>query len=139
MTFLNESKDINSDIKLGLVKEAVFVGQNASLDMNKSVISGFNPAVIFEKNIIVNQQNLEKIKFTDMYFNNCNGNIFVENTTNNEDLENWYGNTSFFNVYSKGSNQETFIDMNNSKRPDFRLRINKIIAINEVDDDLIKD
>lgn len=139
LTFLNESKDINSDIKLGLVKEAVFIGLNASLDMHKSVISGFNPAVIFEKNIIVNQQNLEKIKFTDMYFNNCNGNIFVENTTNNEDLENWYGNTSFFNVYSNGSNQETFIDINNSKRPDYRLRINKIIAINEVDDDLIKD
>lgn len=139
LTFLNESKDINSDIKLGLVKEAVFVGQNASLDMHKSVISGFNPAVIFERNIIVNQQNLEKIKFSDMYFNNCNGNIFVENSTNNEDLENWYGNASFFNVYSKGSNQETFIDVYNSKRPDFRLRINKIIAINEVDDDLIKD
>ena len=139
LTFLNESKDINSDIKLGLVKEAVFIGLNASLDMHKSVISGFNPAVIFEENIIVNQQNLEKIKFTDMYFNNCNGNIFVENTTNNEDLENWYGNTSFFNVYSNGSNQETFIDINNSKKPDYRLRINKIIAINEVDDDLIKD
>lgn len=139
LTFLNESQNINSDIKLGLIKEAVFVGQNASLDMNKSVISGFNPAVVLEENLIVNQQNLEKIKFTDMYFNNCNGNIFVDNNTNNEDLENWYGNTSFFNVYSKGSNAETFIDSNNSKRPDFRLRINKIIAINEVDEDLIKD
>jgi hypothetical protein len=43
-------------------------------------------------------------------------------------------------VYSKGSNAETFIDLANSKRPDFRLRINKIIAINEVDDDdIIKD
>jgi hypothetical protein len=74
-----------------------------------------------------------------MYFNNCSGNIFVENNSNNEDLENWYGNSSFFNVYSKGSNLETFIDSNNSKRPDFRLRINKIIAINEIDEDLIKD
>jgi hypothetical protein len=139
LTFLNESDNINSDIKLGLVREAVFVGLSASLDMNKSVISGFNPAVILEDKIKVNQENLEKIKLTDMYFNNCSGNIFVENNSNNEDLENWYGNSSFFNVYSKGSNLETFIDSNNSKRPDFRLRINKIIAINEIDEDLIKD
>ena len=63
-----------------------------------------------------------------MYFNNCKGNIFVEYNTNNEDLENWYGNSSFFNVYSKSNNAETFIDFANEKRPDFRLRINKIIA-----------
>ena len=66
-----------------------------------------------------------------MYFNNCNGNIFTEYKNNNEDLENWYGNRSFFNVYSKGLDSETFIDLKNTKRPDFRLRINKIIASNE--------
>jgi hypothetical protein len=124
---------------MGLVKEAVYVGQNAMFDMNRSVISGFNPAVILEDKIVVNNENLEKIKFNSMYFNNCNGNIFVENDSNNEDLENWYGNSAFFNVYSKSDNSETFIDIGNDKRPDFRLRINKIIAINEVDEDLIKD
>ena len=96
--------------------------------MSKSVISGFNPAVIFENTITINQENLEKIKFTGMYFNNCNGNIFVENNSNNEDLENWYGNSAFLNVYSKSGNSETFIDTRNARRPDFRLRINKIIA-----------
>lgn len=136
LTLLTDSDDINSDIKQGLVKEAVYVGHNASLEMNKSVISGFNPAVLFEDKIRVNQENLEKIKFTDMYFNNCNGNIFVENNMNNEDLENWYGNSAFFNVYSKSNNSETFIDLKNKRRPDFRLRINKIIASNEVDPDL---
>ena len=101
--------------------------------MNKSVISGFNPAVILDNNITVNSQNLEKIKFTEMYFNNCNGNIFVKDNANNEDLENWYGNRAFFNVYSKADDSETFIDLKNSKRPDFRLRINKIIASNDFD------
>jgi hypothetical protein len=125
-----------ADIEKGLVKEAVYIAENASLDMNKSVISGFNPAVLFEDKIIVNQENLEKIKFSDMYFNNCNGNIFVENNSNNEDLENWYGNTAFFNVYAKSYNSETFIDLKNEKRPDFRLRINKIIATNDLDPDL---
>lgn len=128
LTLLNDSKDLESDINMGLVKEAVYVGQSASLDMDKSVISGFNPAVLFEDKIQINQENLEKIKFANMYFNNCNGNIFVENNSNNEDLENWYGNSAFFNVYSKSENSETFIDLKNNKKPDFRLRINKIIA-----------
>ncbi len=136
LTFLNDSEDLENDIKMGLVKAAVYVGDYALLDMNKSVISGFNPAVILEDKINLNQENLEKIKFTSMYFNNCNGNIFVENNSNNEDLENWYGNSAFFNVYSKSSNAETFIDIRNERRPDFRLRINKIIASNEVDPDL---
>lgn len=136
LTLVNDSEDLKSDIEKGLVKEAVYVGQHASLDMNKSVISGFNPAVLLEDKITINQENLEKIKFTDMYFNNCNGNIFTEYNSNNEDLENWYGNRAFFNVYSKSSNAETFIDLKNNRRPDYRLRINKIIASNEVDPDL---
>ncbi|WP_303315155.1 hypothetical protein Q4Q34_16190 [Flavivirga abyssicola] len=130
MTMLNLSDDLNAHIGLGLIKEAVFIGENASLDINKSVISGFNPAVILDDKIIINQENLEKIKFVDMFFNNCNGNIFKEYNSNNEDLENWYGNRSFYNVYSKTQNSETFIDLKNKKRPDYRLRINKIIAAN---------
>jgi len=128
LTLINDSEDLNSDINLGLVKEALYIGRNASLDMNKSVISGFNPAVLLESGTMINQQNLEKVKFNNMYFNNCEGNIFVENNSNNEDLENWYGNSAFFNVYSKSLNSETFIDLKNKKRPDFRLQINKIVA-----------
>jgi len=127
LTLINSSDNLKLDIESGLVKEAVFVGQNASLDLNKSVISGFNPAVLLDDKIKINQENLEKIKFTDMYFNNCNGNIFTENNSNNDDLENWYGNRSFFNVYSKGKDVETYISMN-TRRPDFRLRINRIMA-----------
>ncbi|XMO85989.1 hypothetical protein AAFN75_14460 [Algibacter sp. AS12] len=139
LTFLNDSKDLKTDIKMNLVQEAVFIGKDALLNMNKSVISGFNPAVILDEKIAINQENLEKINFSAMLFNNCNGNIFVEYNSNNEDLENWYGNSAFFNVYSKGDNFETFIDTRSAKRPDYRLRINKIIASNEVDPDLRMD
>ncbi|RED49311.1 hypothetical protein [Seonamhaeicola aphaedonensis] len=137
ITIFNDTENLEEDIEKGLVKEGVYVGQDAALDMNKSVISGFNPAVILDDRISINQGNLEKIKFTDMYFNNCNGNIFTAYNNNNDDLENWYGNAAFFNVYSKSSNKETFIDIENQRRPDYRLRINKIIAINkpEVDED----
>ena len=130
LTLINVSDNLQTEIKLGLVKEAIYVAEYASLDMSKSVISGFNPAVLFENKIKINNENLDKIRFTEMYFNNCRGNIFTEYNDNNEDLENWYGNSSFFNVYSKGLDSETFIDLKDSKRPDFRLRINKIIASN---------
>ncbi len=131
LTFVNISNNLSNDIRMGLVSEAVYVGHNTSLNMSKTVLSGFNPAVILDNKISINQENLEKIQFSSMYFNLCKGNIFVENNSNNEDLENWYGNSAFFNVYSKGDNSETFIDIKNNRRPDYRLRINKIIASNK--------
>lgn len=135
LTLVNISEDLTSDIKVGLVKEALYISQDATLRMSKTVISGFYPAVILDSEISVNSKNLERIKFSEMYFNNCKGNIFTEHNTNNADLENWYGNRAFFNVYSKGADAETFIDSKNTKRPDFRLKVNKIIASNEYDPD----
>ena len=131
LTLINHSDDLDYEIKLGLVKEAIYIGKNALLHMKESVVSGFSPAVLLDQNININNESLNNIRFEKMYFNNCNGNIFTEYKNNNEDLENWYGNRSFFNVYSKGLDSETFIDLKNTKRPDFRLRINKIIASNE--------
>lgn len=133
LTLINVSDNLTSDIKVGLVKEALYIAENASLDISKSVISGFNPAVIIDKRVQINAENLEKLKFSDMYFNNCQGNIFTEHDSNNADLENWYGNRAFFNVYSKSTDAETFIDIKNTRRPDFRLRINKIVASTEID------
>ena len=128
LTLINLSNDLESDIKIGLVKEAVYIAPEASLTMAKSVISGFNPAVILDDNIKINGENLDRIKFKNMLFNNCNGNIFTKYNPNNDDLEDWYGNSAFFNVYSKSTDAETFIDIKNPTQPDFRLRINKIIA-----------
>ena len=130
LTFVNDSDKLNQDIEKGLIKEAVFVGENASLDFRRGVISGFNPAVLLDDKIEITAKNLNKIKFQEMYFNLCNGNIFTKNNPNNEDLENWYGNSVFFNVYSQSDNLETFVDFSNEKRPDFRLRLGKITASN---------
>jgi hypothetical protein len=135
LTLINLSDDLDNDIKVGLVSESIYIGEDASFTIDKSVISGFNPAVILDYNIKMNNENLEKIRFTKTYFNNCKGNIFVKNSPNNEDLENWYGSRAFNNVYSKGPDSETFIDSKNSKRPDFRLRINRIIASTDVIED----
>ncbi|MCV9929661.1 hypothetical protein OIU83_18510 [Flavobacterium sp. LS1R49] len=131
ITMLNDSENISADIQSGLVKEAIYVGNNAALELKRSVISGFNPAVVLDSKIEINDANLKKIKFEEMYFNLCKGNIFTEFNSNNEDLENWYGNSIFFNVYSQSNNSETFIDISNPKRPDYRLNIGKITASNK--------
>lgn len=128
ITMLNDSENIKADIQSGLVKEAVYVGENASLEMKRSVISGFSPAVLLDSKTEVNDANLKKIKFQEMFFNLCNGNIFTEYNTNNEDLEHWYGNSLFFNVSAQSDNKETFVDIFNAKKPDFRLQLGKITA-----------
>ena len=130
MTMVNDSKDLLRDISSGLVKEAIRISENCSLTVKSSVISGFNPAIILDSKIAVTDANFSKIKLEDIYFNNCKGNIFMENNSNNEDLEDYYGNSSFSNVFSQGDNKETFIDIYNSKQPDFRLKIAKITASN---------
>lgn len=135
LTLVNISNDLEADIQVGLVQEAIYVGPDVSFSIDKSVISGFNPAVILDSRIKIDNDNLSKIKFTRTYFNNCNGNIFRKGYTNNDDLESWYGSRAFNNVYSKGPDSETFIDSQNGRRPDFRLRINKIIASNDYTDD----
>ncbi|SDB41659.1 hypothetical protein SAMN03097699_1205 [Flavobacteriaceae bacterium MAR_2010_188] len=136
LTILNQTDKLKEEIEMGLISEGVYVGKDVSLNMQKGVISGFNPAVKFEKGMQPTQQSLEKIRFTSMYFNNCNGNIYIDNNPNNDDLENWYGNRAFYNVYSKSPNFETFINITDEKRPDYRLRINRIITANdkEIDD-----
>lgn len=131
LTLVNNSQNVKADIESGLIKEGVYIAENASIDFKKSVISGFNPAILLDDAININDENLKKIKLEQMYFNLCKGNIFVENISNNEDLESWYGNAAFSNVYSKAENSETFIDYMNEKRPDFRLRIGGITVSNE--------
>lgn len=128
LTLVNASPNLSADIANGLVKEAVFIANNALFSLKKTIISGFNPAVIFDKDIALNDINLRKIKLEELYFNNCTGNIFSEENANNEDLEDWYGNLSFSNLYAESKNEETFIDLNNLKIPDYRLKIAKIKA-----------
>ncbi|WP_338839137.1 hypothetical protein [Flavobacterium ginsenosidimutans] len=128
ITMLNDSENIKADMQAGLVKEAIYVAESASLELKRSVVSGFNPAVLIDSQTEINSENLKKIKFEEMFFNQCSGNIFTENKTDNSDLENWYGNSVFFNVYSNTDNKETFVDVYNQRRPDFRLQLGKITA-----------
>ena len=129
MTLLTDSENLNDDINRGLIKESVYIGDNTHFTLTKSVITGFSKAVILDQNIQINDANLAKVQLRNIYFNNCVGNIFTHYNENNEDLENWYGSPSFSNLYSKTDHTELFINLNTNKKPDFRLSIDKIIAL----------
>lgn len=131
LTLVNNSNNLSADIESGLVKEAMYVAENTNINFKKTVVSGFNPAILLDPEIEINNENLIKIKLVETYFNLCKGNIFSVYNSNNEDLENWYGNVAFANVYSKADNAETFVDSSNDKKPDFRLRMGKITVSNE--------
>lgn len=129
LTLVNNSTNIVADMESGLVKEAIYVAENTTLQCKKTVISGFKPAILLDSNIQINSENLTKIKFESLYINNCKGNIFTVDNSNNDDLESHYGQPAFFNLFNNGSNNsETFIDFSNEKRPDFRLQLSKFTA-----------
>lgn len=128
LTLVNNSENISVDIESGLVKEAIYVAENTTLHCKKTVISGFKPAILLDNKIQVSAESLSKIKLESLYINNCKGNIFTADNSNNDDLESHYGQPAFYNVMSAGLNSETFIDFSNEKRPDFRLILTKITA-----------
>ncbi|RXR20981.1 hypothetical protein EQG63_03315 [Flavobacterium amnicola] len=128
-TLVNTTENLAADITSGLVKEAVFVGDNTTFALKNSVISGFMPAVIIDDEVKPEAGGLKKIALSQLYFNYCKGNVFIENTTNNEDLEDYYGNPQFSNLYESTPNDVLFIDIKSAtKNPDFRVQIGKITA-----------
>ena len=132
LTMLNDSETLSQDIAGGLIKEGIYIAENTSLTVKKSVISGFFPAVILSDKIDTTvETNLKKIRFEETYFNNCKGNIFTEFNSNNTDLEDWYGQNKFQNLYESIENGEMFIDMKNLRDPDLRIKISKITAQNK--------
>ena len=65
LTFVNNSQTIKSDIQQGLVREAIYIAENTAIDFKRSVISGFNPAVVLDEKISVNDESLKKLKFQE--------------------------------------------------------------------------
>lgn len=127
-TLVNNTDNLAQDLASGLVKESVFVSANTGLTIKRSVISGFAPAVILDNEIVPETATLKKIALQEMYFNNCKGNIFIKDSSNNDDLEDYYGNPQFFNLYETTPSAEMFINSVETKNPDFRVKIGKITA-----------
>ena len=120
VTLLNEEND-----NLGLIREAIFVKENASFTMNNSIISGFNQCLLLDAKIKADYENLDRIKFNDVLFNNCTSYIESEFAENNVALKSWYSNDKFYIGYSKMDNANFFLENDVKKIPDFRIKKDK--------------
>lgn len=111
----------------GLIKEAIYVNSECLFTIKNSIISGFDSSLLLNSKIEVIAENLSKIKLQRLFINNCKTNIASENGgVNNQDLEVYYGTPSFGNRYSTTPSQDLFVDANNPKTPDFRIKIGSI-------------
>lgn len=130
MTLITDTKNLDYEIETGLIKESIYIGESTNFKIDRSVISGFSKAVILDENIKINDVSLARIQFENISFNNCKGTVFLNFNNNNGDLESWYKNPSFSNTYTRADHSKLFIDLVNRKRPDYRLRTNTMIAMN---------
>ncbi|VXC25156.1 conserved exported hypothetical protein [Flavobacterium sp. 9AF] len=123
-TIVNESDGKVAD---GLVKEAIYINKDCLFDFKNSVVTGFSSALYLDGKIPVEEEGLSKIKLKRIFINNCKKNIVSENGgVTNDDLESYYGNPSYGNRYSSTKSEDLFVDANNPKTPDFRIKIGSI-------------
>ena len=121
---VNESDGKVAD---GLVKEAIFINKDCLFDFRNSIVTGFSSALFLDGKIPIEDEGLSKIKLKRIFMNNCKKNIVSENGgVTNDDLESYYGQKAFGNRYSTTKSEDLFVDANNPKTPDFRIKIGSI-------------
>ena len=120
VTLLNEEND-----NLGLIREAIFIKENATFSFTNSIISGFSQCLLMDAKINTDYENLDRIKFKDVLFNNCTSYIESELPENNIALKNWYSNDKFYIGHSKTNNVDFFVENDVKKTPDFRIKKDK--------------
>ncbi|WP_067149094.1 hypothetical protein [Pseudotamlana agarivorans] len=132
MTLLTDSEDIDSDVKVGLIKESIFIGKGTNFSLESSVVSGFNKAILLSENIKINDTDLSKIQLRNICFNICKRAISLNLKEDDITLENWHKNASFYNDYTKTNHSELFIDLSSNNKRDYRLKNNETIAMNTI-------
>lgn len=113
----------------GLVREAIYIKEKSYFSLNNSVISGFSPCILLENKIANISTNLEKINLQGLLINNCIGGIQSEVAANDTEINNWYNKDSFSIEYSNMSNSELVLEPNIKKVPDFRMKTNDILSV----------
>lgn len=113
----------------GLVREAIYIKEKSYFSLNNSVISGFSPCILLENKIADISTNLEKINLQGLLINNCIGGIQSEVAANDPEINNWYNKDSFSITYANMSNSELVLEPNIKKVPDFRMKTNDVLSV----------
>jgi hypothetical protein len=112
----------NEENNQGLVREAIYIKDKSTFELEESIISGFNSAILIGTEALNREKNIENIYIKNSLINNCL--IFAEcdNKINNIDFE-LLKSTYFFNNQNHNiQNTDLFNEPNIKKNPDFRLK-----------------
>lgn len=118
----------NEDNNMGLVKEAVFLNEEAELEINKCVVTGFSSFVSLN-NYFFHDDNFKKIKIVNSKIDNCPS-LFSEETSKinfeiNQMLsviKDWYMVPKNKITQTEIGVKNLFINNDIKKNPDFRLK-----------------
>ncbi len=109
LKLINSSKDLEFDMQSGLVKEGVYIGHYTLVNIDKSEILGFKPAIVFNDKIQTNQETLNKIGVTNTHFKSCLGNVSSIYSSKNGTLDNWYSKKEYANMISGKNSSKILI------------------------------
>jgi len=106
----------------GLVKEAIYISDNAKLELKNSVISGFRSGVNLNQNINLNSEDIEKIDIQNCIINDCLYLAEKETYVDYKDFIIYFSNEKYKNRLKSLDKKELFVNPEISSNPDFRIR-----------------
>ena len=128
MTFINTKENDQ-----GLVKEAINIKENTFLTFENSVVSGFSSPIMFAGKIKAVPENLSKIVIQNILINNCKDGFeteFEKTPSFETAVNNWYNTAKNKIKKSFIANESLFINSDLKNAPDFRMRMETILAEN---------
>lgn len=112
----------------GLVREAIYLKENASLSFTNSVVSGFSSLALFGEKITLTPENFSKITLKNICINRCKENLISEEFGFNGKLKYWPNPTVMEFEITATPIVEFFNSADLKNEPDFRKKESQIVA-----------
>lgn len=118
------------DNSQGLVKEAIYLKENAQLSFTNSVVSGFSSFLLLGEKIALNNENFSKIQLKNVSLNRCKEYLISEEQSFNPKLKYWPDTSTMGFDINNTPIQDFFQSIDIKNNPDFRKKENATIVNN---------
>ena len=112
----------------GLVREAIYLKENANLSFTNSVVSGFSTLALLGEKIALTPENFSKIAFKNITINRCKENLISEEIGFNGKLKYWPDPTVMEFEITTTPIAEFFISTDFKNEADFRKKEIQTVA-----------
>jgi hypothetical protein len=112
----------------GLVREAIYLKENATLSFTNSVVSGFSTMALLGEKITLTPENFSKIAFKNITINRCKENLISEEIGFNGKLKYWPDPAAMEFEITTVPIAEFFNSIDIKNIPDFRVKQNPMVA-----------